>query len=307
MYNAETKERYLVYNKKANRQAFERVASYEVKMKKDICKMTVKELFEYFYSLKPPYLSYGSMQEFKKYIEWCRALDMCENNVLSDIRQKDFIELYSINQYEFYISENDMKRHIDIALNSDYGVYMASCLLAAYEGIAGDKNKNLAHLRLKDIDKNKCLVTLYDGRVASISKKLVDMLFKTASIHEISMSRNIKLLGSLYPDSIWNIPSALVTEQTVIRRMHALYTEARKMYGETEFSKNALERSGCFNRIMKTMLEDGITKEALLKDADTIDRATNKKYWKYFENNEEYSFKGMRNFVTAFYSFIKQY
>lgn len=308
MYNETQKNEYLQYKKTDYlKELFVDSETYEIQTGKDLSLMDTSELLHYLIKFD----GYRNIEEKRRqlsnYIEWCVIKGYAPINWISTkvVPNKDLLEMTVANRDEFYITPGryeEMKFRLN---ESGYGCYIASFFASVYEGIAGSNYLNLVHLRKKDIDREQNRIRLFDGTERKVSAELIELLFQTSELTEITNERTVQYSSFLHPDSIWKIRrNATVTASKVQRKFVFLMEELKRILNEAEITKKAIENSGYFNRIYYRAKQDGIDLKEIVLDRKKEGKEENKSYDHYF--NEEGWNMNMRKFVNSFRSYLNQ-
>lgn len=308
MYNDERKKNYLEYKKQDYlKNLFRDSEGYERELGRDLCNMDTSELLHFLVRYDGYRTFEDKRRQLSNYVEWCVIRGYTSFNWISTkvVPNKELKDIFLSAKEEFYITRELYERYLSQLMESGYGVYIASFFASIYEGIAGTGFYNLANLRVKDIYGYRGMLSLPDGTEKVVSDRLIKMLSDTAEVESVKRDKKVSYVSSLYPDSIWKLrKNETVTYSKMQRKFVYLIEEMKEILGEKRISRTSIERSGYFNRIYYTVLDEGIDIRSLKLGTDKAGVKANLSYDKYF--SEPGWNMNMRKFIRSYKSYLNQ-
>lgn len=275
MYNSNLKQRYFDESESRNltlsqyKVQFERIASEEELLNKDMCEFTTKEILDYYKKMCTSSFDFLNCinSQFKLYAAWCQTQGLLSDN------QNHYDEinrelLMSCINYGLSIAKIVTREQLLQIIKEFKNPSDKFICLALYEGLFGKEFTELADLYLSDFDGN--MVTLSTGRVLEVSDELIKYAAEAANTYEY-IPYNINGKCDFYPcsQSDGHVVKVVITRNNFSDKVQG-YTFSIKLktlkryYGYECISGNALKESGRIEMIQKICKDENIDPKTCL-------------------------------------------
>ena len=177
MYNKEYKERFIAErdNKSYLECQFNKVASMETELNKDLSNFTFYEIIEYYKLLNTCSLEYLRVlnSQFSLYTQWCLQQNLVNDsqNHYLEVRIEDYDGCVNKTLLNLKVIPKNMILNWVDALPNPRDQFI---LLGLFEGIKGQDFCELGKLKPEDVHRNT--LNLCTGRTIEISDKLKDII-----------------------------------------------------------------------------------------------------------------------------------
>ncbi len=279
MFNAETKQDYIVLNPNNNvhfervmHNYFDRVEDTEKRFGKDLGAFTVSEIIAMYKSLCTPSLDMLNVinNQFLNYTNWyMRNVENKDNQ--NHYREISTDVLLSCISYAGFNS-NILTRDELLAIIRDFAnPYEQFLYLALFEGIKGEQFSDFDDLKLTDFNKKQKVVQL-SNRTVPVSSELIHYAEDAATEYQMyningEPVRRGKLLAT--DDRIIKCPDEVGMETERSDRIRLIYRIIRKTkrydFVPTTISITSLIESGRINWVRERMKEKEMSAEEVLR------------------------------------------
>lgn len=181
MYNSEIKKQYIEEKEEITKlspgylnKIFEKTASFEIELNKDICNFNFYEIENMYKTLN--YVAIDTLInlhcQISLYTQWCLKRNLvtdCQSHYAEIRKEQLFNYINKIAFDKTVIDKKTLYSWVDELLNASD----AFLLLALYEGIKGDGYCELIDLKMSDFKENE--VQLCTGRKLTVSNKLLSL------------------------------------------------------------------------------------------------------------------------------------
>ena len=272
MYNDKVKTEYIELMKRNGKtveesltQKFNKVASYEERLGKDLCNFSLKEIIGYYKSLYSNSITTLNAINtyYSRYTAWCLSKGLVEDDqnhyneatsqILATCLNNTRMEDSMMTREELLDFINDLQNPSDQFL-----------LLGLFEGLTIE---DMYYLQKDDI-KNNCF-KLHSGREFIVSSKLIELARDSMeeysrydldgnkdSLHQYDPSdtRPIKRRSGTVNDDLKSFNRSIATRLRYIQKNYGM-----------DFSRAAITEAGRIDYIVRMKKEDGEDFEALIE------------------------------------------
>lgn len=254
MYNEAVKIEFMDTIKESThvkyKSLFNKSEVIETKYGLDIMRMTVGQIIEVIenYSDKDS-TRQTCLSQIRKYMAWAEQVGYIKINIMSKslVPTSEIMESMQDRSMEKRMTEEEYRECLDKIVESKGGKYAASILMSIYEGISGNNYTNLFNAKLGDIDEEAGTIKLHDGTERKISKELISLLKEVSTMD--GCKKRSKYADIIKEDVIWKGANSrnfkFIIDNTVLNITGVKY------------SKNEIEKSGFFNRVMDLSIKAG--------------------------------------------------
>ena len=230
---------------------FETIEKYEKEYGKDLCNFNVQEIENYFLGLSTA--SFERCQNIKaqfiKYSQYCLERNMVDDNQIhwQEIDGEYIKRILNQGKINGQLVTKEQLLMDLMRLDNASDMFI---VLSIFEGICGNKYKDLHHLDIKQFyEKNgKYFVKLKDKNI-EISQKLYDLAFESASCYlNYPITLGAKREVRLNKEDPWVLKraanSTVDDENTNIHRISNRLAAIRNIYSLPYCTQSALMTSG---------------------------------------------------------------
>lgn len=281
MYNEDIKMRYIKEKENTTNtpkgyliRQFNKAASIEERLEKDLCCFTLYEIVDFYKTLNVS--SVDSLvvlnSHLSLYTQWCLQQNLvpdCQNHY-TEIQSGSLIEYINTAAFKKTIVSRDVLYSWLMNLNNPSDAFI---MLALFEGIKGKEFCELVNLKMSDFDGNK--VKLCTGRELIISDKLLSLAEESNAtmIYYAVTAGKEKKVNFLDEDLIIkNYPNCQTTDTFQQgRRIYRRLSRNFDAIGVAKWMKpNSLVDSGKIDYINTRSRELGITAKDFIYNPDYV-------------------------------------